>query len=113
MSDKQPFEAHPELANIIEWFANNVPCPGTEWNKLLREINGAVAPSPSGVDVLVEALEQIFDIAKGCQDFYKPIEDVYKIAKLALSQYKSPSQSPQTPIDREPEGIDEMGNDPL
>lgn len=39
---KQEFERFPELAKTIEWFAANVGCPGTEWNKLLREINNAL-----------------------------------------------------------------------
>lgn len=41
------FEKYPELSSIIEWFANNIKVPGTEWNKLLSEINKALSPSPS------------------------------------------------------------------
>ncbi len=40
---EQPFEKFPELAKIIEWFANSVPLPGSVWSKLLREINKAIA----------------------------------------------------------------------
>lgn len=43
--DIQPFERFPDLASTIEWFANNVQCPGTQWNKLLNEINKALTPN--------------------------------------------------------------------
>jgi hypothetical protein len=42
--ERQPFERHTELAATIEWFANNVPVPGSKWNELLRNINLAVSP---------------------------------------------------------------------
>ena len=45
---KLPFENFPELVKSIEWFANNVRCPGTEWNKLLREINNALSAPNTG-----------------------------------------------------------------
>jgi hypothetical protein len=49
----QNFERHPELANIIQWFANNVSCPGTEWNELLRQINAAITtPDVAGSDAV-------------------------------------------------------------
>ncbi len=54
----QEFEKHKELASIIEWFANNVPCPGTPWNKLLHEINTALALPDEQGDAIPADLEQ-------------------------------------------------------
>lgn len=45
IENEQPFQKHKELAEIIEWFANNVKVPGTQWNKLLSEINNALQSS--------------------------------------------------------------------
>lgn len=44
----QPFEAHPELAKILLWFAHNVPIPGSKWQELVNQINkSVVTPSPA------------------------------------------------------------------
>lgn len=61
--EKQNFEKYPELAKIIEWFANYVEVPGRAWNTLLSEINNALA-SPSPVqgmdekDLIIHGLEE-------------------------------------------------------
>lgn len=59
----QPFEKFPELAKTIEWFANNVPVPCTQWNNLLRGINEAIAGAQS-------SLQPVDELAIEAMDFY-------------------------------------------
>lgn len=67
--------------------------------------------SPSGANVLVEALKKIRGIIPEGDD-YDPgqfVFDVEYIVGKALAQYNA--ATPQTPIDTEPEGIENLWND--
>ena len=95
----QPFESFPELAKIIEWFANNVKVPGNKWNELLRQINKAIAGASSNsvhesADV-VNALRELVYLKsikglEGSEQEYeqrKPL--AWAAAKKALGDYNS------------------------
>lgn len=101
LSTMQPFEKFPELAKIIEWFANNVSVPGTEWNKLIHEINRALSAStPSSAEVYRKALEKIAKKMKvsehdGTSMFYELVKECKErvlIAREALSHSSQPEQ---------------------
>jgi len=55
----QEFEKYPELAKIIEWIANNVSISGSRWNKLLWEINKALASHNIVSDSVQKAADEL------------------------------------------------------
>lgn len=67
--------------------------------KMQSESMGWLVQKEKEAKVLVAALQEIFEIAKGCQDFYQPIEDVHKIAKLALSVFVSDGKPKDDPME--------------